>query len=149
MKPIRNSLLALAAALSLAAFSASAGAASFTAGVDPDATLVPTLVPGLDAAALQEPLPAHASLYSFSDVFRLTAGSMPLAEYPLAPVQGTAVALPVSATAAPSRPAPAAQGEAEYRFSIGTVPEPRRWLLILSGLALAGWVARRRLGHSF
>ena len=145
MKPIRNSFLALAAALSLVAFSSGAGAASFTAGVDPDAMLVP----GPDAALLQAPLPAHASLYSFSDVFRLTAGSMPLAEYPLAPVQGIPVAFPVSATPAPSHPAPAAQGEPEYRFSIGTVPEPRRWLLILSGLALAGWVARRRLGHSF
>jgi hypothetical protein len=146
MKPIRQSLAALAAALSLAAFSASAAGASFTAGGAPDATLLP----GPDAAVLYAPLPAQTSLYSFSDVFRLTAGTMPLAEYPLAPAQGIAVALPVStAAAAPSQPAPAAQAEAEYRFSIGAVPEPRRWLLILSGLALAGWVARRRLGHSF
>jgi hypothetical protein len=145
MKHIRNSLLALAAALSIAAFSASAGAVSFTAGAASDATLVP----GQDAAVLYAPLPAHASLYSFSDVFRLTAGSMPLTEYPLAPAQGIAVALPVSNAPAPSHPAPAAQADAEYRFSIGAVPEPRRWLLVLSGLALAGWVARRRLGHSF
>jgi hypothetical protein len=34
-------------------------------------------------------------------------------------------------------------------FSIGAVPEPKSWLLVLSGLALAGWVARRRLGYSF
>jgi hypothetical protein len=145
MTPIRQSLAALAAALSLAAFCASAGAASFSASAAPD----PTLLPGPDAALLYAPLPAHASLYSFSDVFRLTAGSMPLAEYPLAPAQGIAVAFPVSTAAAPSHPPAAAQVEAEYRFSIGAVPEPRRWLLILSGLALAGWVARRRLGHSF
>jgi hypothetical protein len=36
---------------------------------------------------------------------------------------------------------------AEAAFSIAGVPEPRGWLL-LSGLALALWVARRRLGHS-
>jgi hypothetical protein len=142
MKPIRQSFAALAAALSIAAFSGSAGAA-FAGGADAP------LVSSTDAAVLYAPLPAHASLYSFSDVFRLTAGSMPLAESPLAPAQGAPVALPVSTAPAPSHPAPAAQAEAEYRFSIGSVPEPRRWLLILSGLALAGWVARRRLGHSF
>jgi hypothetical protein len=145
MKPIRQSLATLAAALCIAAFSESAGAA-FAGSADAPA------VSSTDAAVLYAPLPAHASLYSFSDVFRLTAGSMPLAESPLAPAQGTPVALPVSAAPAPSHPAPAAQAaqaEAEYRFSIGSVPEPRRWLLILSGLALAGWVARRRLGHSF
>ena len=31
------------------------------------------------------------------------------------------------------------------RFSIEPVREPGRWLLLVSGLALAGWVARRRL----
>jgi hypothetical protein len=35
---------------------------------------------------------------------------------------------------------------ASYVFSIGAMPQPERWLLILSGLAAAGWVARRRLG---
>jgi hypothetical protein len=29
------------------------------------------------------------------------------------------------------------------------MPEPRGWMLLLAGLALAGWVARRRLGYSF
>lgn len=110
-----------------------------------------------DSAALYAPLPASASLYTFSDVFRLTAGGMPPAEYPLAPVQGIPVAFSISASPAFSQsastasvqPASPAQAQAAYTFSIGAVPEPRRWLLVLSGLALAGWVARRRLGHSF
>jgi hypothetical protein len=42
--------------------------------------------------------------------------------------------------------APAA--EPEGAFSTASATEPRGWLL-LSGLALALWVARRRLGHSF
>jgi len=40
------------------------------------------------------------------------------------------------------------QAAAESQFSIAAVPQPERWLLILSGLALAAWVARRRLGYA-
>jgi hypothetical protein len=135
MKSIRQSLLSLA----LLAFAGSAAA----------------LESAQDAAALQAPLPAHASLYTFADVFRLTAGGAAMPEYPAAPtVQGTQntqnipVALASAAEPAPAAPA-AGQAQAPYTFSIGAVPRPARWLLILSGLALAGWVARRRLGYSF
>jgi hypothetical protein len=108
-----------------------------------------------DAAALHAPLPAHAPLYTFADVFRLTAGGAAMPEYPPAPaVQGTQntqnIPVALAAAAAPAQPAPAAGAtQAPYTFSIGAVPRPERWLLILSGLALAGWVARRRLGYSF
>jgi hypothetical protein len=34
---------------------------------------------------------------------------------------------------------------AEPRFSVRAVHEPERWVLLFSGLALAGWVAHRRL----
>jgi hypothetical protein len=108
-----------------------------------------------DAAALHAPLPAQASLYTFADVFRLTAGGAALPEYPSAPAvpstqntQNIPVALASAAEPAPAAPA-AGQAQAPYTFSIGAVPRPERWLLILSGLALAGWVARRRLGYSF
>jgi hypothetical protein len=143
MKPIRQSLAALAASLSLLAFAGSAGALS-AAGEGTAVFAAPQ-----DATALYAPLPPHASLYTFSDVLRLTVGGMPLAEYPAAPAQGIPVAFSISAEPAASQAAAPAQAQAAYTFSIGAVPEPRRWLLLVSGLALAGWVARRRLGHSF
>jgi hypothetical protein len=134
MKSIRQSL----ASLALLAFAGSAAA----------------LDSAQDPIALYAPLPAHASLYTFADVFRLTAGGAAMPEYPLALVQNMQnipVALPIAAASAqlPSTASMAGQPQAAYTFSIGAVPERRRWLLILSGLALAGWVARRRLGYSF
>jgi hypothetical protein len=133
MKSIRQSLLSLA----LLAFAGSAAA----------------LESAQDATALHAPLPAHASLYTFADVFRLTAGGAAMPEYPAAPtVQGTQNTqnIPVALASAPAPTAsPAGEPQAPYTFSIGAVPRPERWLLILSGLALAGWVARRRLGYSF
>jgi hypothetical protein len=138
MKSIRQSLLSLA----LLAFSGSAAA----------------LESAQDATALHAPLPVHASLYTFADVFRLTAGGAAMPEYPVAPaVRGAQntqnthnipVALASAAAPAPTALA-AGQPQAPYTFSIGAVPRPERWLLILSGLALGGWVARRRLGYSF
>lgn len=131
MKSIRQSL----ASLALLAFAGSAAA----------------LDSAQDPIALYAPLPAHASLYTFADVFRLTAGGAAMPEYPLAQAQNIQVALPIAAASAqlPSTASMAGQPQAAYTFSIGAVPERRRWLLILSGLALAGWVARRRLGYSF
>ena len=76
----------------------------------------------------------HPSQYSFTDLYRL-AVSGPSASVELAP-----------AGEAPMRTAatqPAAQ------FSVSEVPEPRPLLLLLSGVALAIWVARRRLGYAF
>jgi hypothetical protein len=130
MKTIRQSL----ASLALLAFAGSAMA----------------LDPAQDPTALYAPLPAHASLYTFADVFRLTSGGAAMPEYPPAPLlQGTQnIPVALASAAAPTAPA-AAQPQAPYTFSIGAVPRTERWLLILSGLAMAGWVARRRLGYSF
>jgi hypothetical protein len=78
-----------------------------------------------------EPLPAQ---YSFNDLYRLTVGGPPLG-----------AALP--AAEAPLRVAFAgAAAPAEPRFTV-RFPAPERWLLVLAGLALAGWVAHRRLSY--
>jgi hypothetical protein len=135
MKSIRQSLRSLAS-LALLAFAASAAA----------------LDSAQDPAGLYAPLPAHASLYTFADVFRLTSGGAAMPEYAPAPAaQGTHnIPVALASAAAPAQPAPAAaQPQAAYTFSIGAVPRPEPWVLVVSGLALAGWVARRRLGYSF
>jgi hypothetical protein len=81
--------------------------------------------------------PAHPALYSFADVYRLTLGG-PMAAFP---------ALENAADAA-IRVAVAQSPGAEARFLVSAVPQPDKWLLLLAGLALAGWVAHRRLVHS-
>ena len=86
--------------------------------------------------------PAYPPLYSFVDVYRLTvagpmAGLPPLETAPEAPIR----------VAAPQAREPQAQGS-EPRFSIGAATQPDKWLLLLAGLALAGWVAHRRLAHA-
>jgi hypothetical protein len=81
--------------------------------------------------------PPHPALYSFGDVYRLTmAGAM--AGFPA--LENT--------SDAPIRVAVAQGPSAEPRFSVASVPQPDKWLLLLTGLALAGWVAHRRLVHS-
>ena len=81
-------------------------------------------------AARAEPA-AHPELVSFADMLRLSAGA------PLLPGPAAAHA-PVRVTFVQ----PAA---AEPRFAVRAPREPARWMLLLSGLALAGWVAHRRL----
>jgi hypothetical protein len=102
------------------------------------------MLAGLSAAAngsfqdaAQPALPAHPAMYSFADIYRLTLGSS-------APLPD------VAAAGAPVRVAAAQPGAgSELQFSVVRLPEPRGWMLLLAGLALAGWVARRRLGYSF
>ena len=100
-----------------------------------------TLAAGTAAAAdaaFQERAAPHPALYSFVDVFRLTVSG---------PMAGATGADP--ATEAPIRvAAPQAPAGAEPGFSIVSVRQPDQWLLLLAGLALAGWVAHRRLVHS-
>ena len=84
------------------------------------------------------PAATHPALYSFVDVYRLTVSGAATA-FP--PVEGAADAPMRVAVAAPS-------AGAELRFLVSTVPQPDKWLLILAGVALAGWVAHRRLVHS-
>ena len=113
--------------------------------------------------------PAQLSMYSFADIYRLTVAGASLPDNPLAALAGSASSgassprLPMGAAPAdyqlrvvssePQPPVrqlfPAAPVQASYLFSIGAMPQPERWLLILSGLAAAAWVARRRLGNSF
>jgi hypothetical protein len=117
-------------------------------------------------------VPAQLSMYSFADIYRLTVAGASLSDNPLAALAGSAASgasfprLPKSAASADyqlrvvsSEPQPpvrqlfqsasAAPVQASYLFSIGAMPQPERWLLFLSGLAAAAWVARRRLGNSF
>ena len=90
----------------------------------------------LVAAALSgAPAQPAPSLYSFADIYRMTVtGGEELASERLM--------LKVAAAEAP---------EPELHFSISAPlaprPERERWVLLLSGLALAGWVAHRRLVH--
>jgi len=83
------------------------------------------------SASAAEPLPAQ---YSFNDLYRLTVGRPVLGSQP--------------AAEAPMRVAMvAAAAGAEPRFTIRQFPATERWLLVLAGLALAGWVAHRRLSY--
>jgi hypothetical protein len=112
--------------------------------------------------------PAQPSMYSFADIYRLTVAGASLPDNSLAGSAASGASsprLPKSAASADyqlrvvsSEPQPirqlfpaaaAAPVQASYMFSIGAMPQPERWLLILSGLAAAAWVARRRLGNSF
>lgn len=86
--------------------------------------------------------PAYPPLYSFVDVYRLTVAG-PMAGLP--PLE-TALDAPIR-VAAPQAQAPGAQ-VSEPRFSIAAATQPDKWLLLLAGLALAGWVAHRRLAHA-
>ena len=97
------------------------------------------------ACGLATAAPADPAFYSFADLYRLTASGAPVAS----PVPAETALRPVSTDVQPVRyaftvatPTPLAGG---YAFSIGALPEPGRWLLVLSGLAAAAWVARRRL----
>lgn len=112
-------------------------------------------------------LPAQPSMYSFADIYRLTVAGAATPDHPLAALSEAASPRPAKSAAAAdyqlrvvsSEPQPpvrqlfpaatAAPVQASYMFSIGAMPQPERWLLILSGLAAAAWVARRRLGNSF
>jgi hypothetical protein len=88
----------------------------------------------LDSA--QPAAPAHPSMYSFADIYRLTVSGERLV--------GLSGAAPDAAVRVAAQSAPAA----ELQFSVMRLPEPRGWLLLLAGLALALWVGRRRLGYS-
>jgi hypothetical protein len=82
---------------------------------------------------------AQPVLYSFADVYRLTVNAAPDALMPAAAAPQVRVAL-------------AAQDAllvAEPRFSVSPVPGPKGWMLVLAGLAAAGWVAHRRLTRAY
>ena len=77
-------------------------------------------------------LASHSALYSFADVYRLT-------------VKGPAAGL-LTLDGAPDAIRVALRPQAVGpRFSVSRGPERETWLLILAGVAFAGWVAHRRL----
>ena len=86
---------------------------------------------------------------SFADLYRLTLSGPMGAESPVAapPPQAEAYIFTVAASG-PQAGRPQGAQEFSPALSVGALPEPQRWLLLLSGLAAAGWVARRRLGYS-
>lgn len=88
------------------------------------------LAPGLQLPAAQPPQFSAPAVAQFPD-YQVRVASM-----------GAQPAAPVFSVAAPGF------AQAGFAFSSSAVPAPSRWLLILSGLALAAWVARRRLGYS-
>lgn len=91
-----------------------------------------------NAAGMYVPPSMQPARYSFVDVYRLTVAGA-IAGQPLAE----------AAPDAPVRLAAVVQAQpAEPRFSITPVRQPEKWLLALAGLALAGWVAHRRLTHA-
>jgi hypothetical protein len=123
----------------------------------------------LCAAAWAGPV-APEAFHSFSDLVRLTAsaeaagaaGAMDAAasaeesssagasrapdDGPLQLGRERDQALFVGAPLARAAQTPAAR-DAQYRFSVTALPRPQGWLLLLSGIAAAAWVARRRLRY--
>jgi len=95
----------------------------------------------------QPPKDANPAMASFADIYRMTVGAFdPLALEDAADA-GRAQASndgPVRVSSA----APVAQA-AEIQFRVTPAREPERWLLLVAGLALAGWVAHRRLVNWF
>ena len=143
MRFLRQAIATIAAVALAGGFAASASAIDYAAAIP-------------DAPVLYAPPP---SMYSFVDVFRLTVAGAAITDNPLTRLPASAeladyqLRVASSETQPPVRhlfsiasPAPV---PASYVFSIGALPQPQRWLLILSGLAAAAWVARRRLGYSF
>jgi hypothetical protein len=88
-------------------------------------------------AALHRGSSAHPLQYSFADVYRLTVSGPALSGFPVAPSNDAPMRVAVTQAPAPAQ------------FSVAAVPEQELWLLLLSGFALAAWVARRRLSYTF
>ena len=92
-----------------------------------------------DARIANSSADAHPSLYSFSDLYRLTVnGAAP----------GSTGTLPAANEAQQVRVATAQPAPSEVRFTITPVPGPGRWPLLFAGLVLDAWVAHRRLSRS-
>jgi len=85
----------------------------------------------------------HPSMASFADVYRIAVGGQDALAFDEA-VQARAAEAAVRVSAGAAAPA-----ETEFQLRVTPAREPQFWLLILSGLALAGWVAHRRLVHGF
>ena len=84
---------------------------------------------------------AYPSVYSFADVYRLTVTAAPDALTFVAPTPAPQIRL--AAVMQDSFVA------AEPRFTVSQVPGTPGWVLLLAGLAAAGWVAHRRLTSGY
>src|SRR5262245_15121598 len=89
------------------------------------------------SASAAEPLPAQSSS---TDLDRLRV-CKPRAGIGAGALQQTAAEAPVRVAMVQ------AAATAEPRFTVRQFPAPTGWLLALAGLALAGWVAHRRLSY--
>jgi hypothetical protein len=83
--------------------------------------------------ALQRGQAVHPSQYSFADLYRATVAGPGASLFPAGP--GEDAPLRVATALAPAQ------------LSVGDAREPQLGLLLLSGIAAALWVARRRLGY--
>ena len=94
--------------------------------------------------------PRNADSLSFAELYRLTVQGVSTVEPgATAPEQYSAQSAEYQVRVASLDKSAATPVAPSYSFSAPVLPEPSsRWLLVLSGLALAGWVARRRLGYS-
>ena len=99
----------------------------------------------LAGAAIAQPQPStqpDPAMASFADIYRMTvSGSDPLALEDTVREQATQEAA--------VRVSSAVQAAPESQFRVTPAREPERWLLLVAGLALAGWVAHRRLVNWF
>jgi hypothetical protein len=86
--------------------------------------------------------PQQPTLYSFADVYRLTVSGPMRAPAGADDEDGALAGAPIRVAAATAQPG------LEPRFAVRSVPQPDKWMLALAGLALAGWVAHRRLSNS-
>jgi hypothetical protein len=93
---------------------------------------------GAASAALAQNPPA---LYSFEDVYRLAVAGPVAAGGALVPAELPEPALRPAAVVVQ------APASAEPHFTVEPLPGPKGWLLLLAGVAAAGWVAHRRLAQ--
>jgi hypothetical protein len=79
------------------------------------------------------------ALYSFDDIYRLALAGPVAQPGPLAAATTSEPTIRVASVQAPA--------QAEPRFTVEPLPGPKAWMLVLAGLAAAGWVAHRRLAQ--
>jgi hypothetical protein len=88
------------------------------------------------AFAASAAVPSPAALDSSDDVYRITPGQPQVALTQPRP----AVEAPVRAVVVETR-------AAEPQLPARKLPAPQGWLLLVAGVALAGWMAHRRLSY--
>lgn len=89
--------------------------------------------------AVLAPAPTHPALYSFVDVFRLTVSGAAVGGLPVIAINDSPVRVAQTQAALAAEP----------QFTVVAMAEPGRWVVLVAGIVLALWVARRRLGYFF